>query len=315
MKKIYQVLLSSSLVFSVSTIAKAQPPEPTEPAIQLPPLHYSRTSEDTVQRFISESAMGNATYPNDYVEGVDNSNAALPQIGGIRKLDLGNFVLAARDITISPNPQSPDLVTANFTLEFSDDALGLKLAQKDSVELKRHLIPNNKQEGKNEYWSIVPGDPQKYFEDNSSPEKSGFTERLATLFAYSKEMLPKIHLQQSELQLKQLGLALMMFSQDYAEQLVFTQENYVEKLTPYLKNKTIFVAPGTNADATNFTINPNIAGLKLTQDLDYEDTVAFYLGKDQKLDFRYDGLSPVCFLDGHVEAISPEEAKNLEWQP
>jgi prepilin-type processing-associated H-X9-DG protein len=43
--------------------------------------------------------------------------------------------------------------------------------------------------------------------------------------------------------------------------------------------------------------------------------VALYLGRDQKLDFRYGGLSPVCFVDGHVKAVTPEEAKSLRWEP
>lgn len=43
--------------------------------------------------------------------------------------------------------------------------------------------------------------------------------------------------------------------------------------------------------------------------------VAFYLGHDQKLDFRFGGLTPVCFMDGHVKDVTPEEAKSLQWKP
>ena len=316
MEKIFSLVLAGCLVFGVSAIAKAQPPEPL---VQLPPKHFPRSPENTTQGFIRDSGNLGAYY-SDYVEGYDPGNPALQEIlqeiNGIIKQDIGKFVLTAKDITIVPNPQNSDLATADFTLEFSDAVLGLRLAQKDSVQLKRHPIPNNEAGGKNEYWSILPGDPQNYFKSFETVEdKTGFTERLATLLAYPKQMLPKIHLQQSELQLKQLGLALMMFSQDYNNQLVFTPQDYMEKLTPYVKNKAVFTAPDENSREISYGVNPNIAGLKLTGSLDYGDIVAFYLGKDQKLDFRYDGLSPVCFLDGHVEAVTPEEAKNLQWKP
>jgi len=42
--------------------------------------------------------------------------------------------------------------------------------------------------------------------------------------------------------------------------------------------------------------------------------VSIYQGHDQKLDFKYDGHSVVGFMDGHVKAVTPEEAKNLRWK-
>jgi hypothetical protein len=43
--------------------------------------------------------------------------------------------------------------------------------------------------------------------------------------------------------------------------------------------------------------------------------VAFYEGENQTLDFRHDGHAHVGFATGHVEAVTPQQAKTLRWKP
>ena len=93
------------------------------------------------------------------------------------------------------------------------------------------------------------------------------------------------------------------------------QQNFRKKLTPYLKNDLVFTAPGDPAGTTSYDVNANVVGLSLADFTAPSETIAFYQGHDQKLDFRYGGLSPVCFMDGHVKAVTPEEAKTLRWAP
>jgi len=312
MKKIFSLLLAGSLVFGISAIANAQPPEPAPAALNN--QHWKRSPEETIGQFLNACSSGALPFITDLVEGVNLNNPSSPAIQKAVNASLGNFVLDAENIKTSPDGQNPGLITATFTLDFRDYAMGFRIQQNDSVQLKRHFIRAGIAGADNEYWSIVPGNPQKYFY-STNDQRSGFTEKLATLIAYPKQMLPQIYLHQSEVQLKQLGLAFVMFTQDYNERIDVTQEDFKKRLTPYMKNASIFTAPDDPLGTTSFNINPNIVGLPMSAFTDVDDTVAFYLGKDQKLDFRYDGLSPVCFLDGHVEAVTPEEAKNLQWKP
>ena len=44
-------------------------------------------------------------------------------------------------------------------------------------------------------------------------------------------------------------------------------------------------------------------------------TVMFYEGQNETPIFRYDGRAAICFADGHVTLVTPDEAKSLIWKP
>jgi len=317
MRKVFSLLLAGSLVFGTSTIAKAQPPE----GYTVPPLGQQvRSPQETIRRFLNTG--GGLAFFTDLVEMKDDPNVPPMDDPNGPKYEyyvalgasLGQFELDAKNIKISPDIHNPDLITASFTLYFHDPSMGFQVKQSDSVQLKRHFIHPGKTGVDNEYWSIIPGDPKKYFDSNNGP-RSGFIEKLATLTAYPGQIFPQIFLRRSEFQLKQLGAGLLMFSWDYDNLIDLTQQNFKEKLKIYINSPDFFTAPDSPPGTTDFEINPNIAGLRMSTFTDRKDTVAFYLGHDQKLNFRYDGMSAVCFMDGHVEAISPERAKSLRWKP
>jgi hypothetical protein len=316
MKKVFSLLLAGGLVFGVSTIAKAQPPQ----GYVVPQYgQQARSPEETIRQFLSSGGLAFftdlvETHQDTNIPRPDDPNGPKPEYDATIAASVGHFVLDAENIKTIQNIHNSNVVTASFTLDFHDPAMGFQMKQNDSVQLKRHFIHAGKTGVDNEYWSIIPGDPQKYFASNDN-RRSGFTEKLATLVAYPGQIFPQIFLRRSEFQLKQLGAGLKMFVWDYDNRINLTQQNFKESLTPYVDSPDFFTAPGDSADTTSFNINPNIVGLPISAITDRKNTIAFYLGKNQKLDFRYDNLSPVCFMDGHVKAVTREEAKSLRWKP
>jgi len=307
----YSLLLASSLVIGVSAMAKAQPPEPV--SIEYPSQNFLN---DIIYDFYRSFNIRDGNLASIHVEGQATDSRGLDEICSIIAARLGDISVVPTDARYIIDPQNPNLITVNFTLKFNYNGLNFHIAQADRVVLKRHDAHNGVQ------WLIVPGDPQKYFNSplvglpaKADQSISGITENIATLVAFPEKLLPVVHLRQSMVQLKTIGLAMMYFLQDYDERLDFDQQNFRKKLTPYLKNDLVFTAPSDSAGTTSYDVNTNVVGLSLADFTSPSETVAFYMGHDQKLDFRYGGLSPVCFMDGHVEAVSPEEAKNLRWTP
>lgn len=64
-----------------------------------------------------------------------------------------------------------------------------------------------------------------------------------------------------------------------------------------------------------YALNARLDGLKLADIAEAARTVLFYEGNNETLDFRHDGKSNVAFCDGHVKAMSLDEAKTLIWDP
>jgi hypothetical protein len=304
MKKIY-ILSLIFLTFTLTAIAKAQPPELTQNGL---------SPEDSVNTFLYDCSSGAIIPAAFMVQGADQKNPALASFGTEISESFGKFVLGARNFKITIDPQNSRKVKADFILEFHDE-IGHGLAQADSASLQQ------KEESGFTYWQIIPGDPKVYEEQyylgdkNMPPQTCGLTTRLATEIAYPGQIQFQYHLGKSISQLKQLGLALMQFAQDYHKRLNFDQQNFREKLMPYLKEDTVFTAPGDPAGTVSYQMNPSIAGLNFTDIKDPQTLVAFYLGEDQTLDFKFSGYSVVSFMDGHVKAVTPEEAKQLRWKP
>ena len=101
--------------------------------------------------------------------------------------------------------------------------------------------------------------------------------------------------------LKALGTALMMYTQDYDEVLppMKKYEKTQEVIMPYVKNINAFTNPDTKEP---YKQNPILSGMALAKiDLPAE-TVAFYEGSPAK-----DGTRGVCFLDGHAKRIKEED--------
>lgn len=112
--------------------------------------------------------------------------------------------------------------------------------------------------------------------------------------------------------LKQLGLGVMQFVQDYEENLNFGPNDFQRKLQPYLKNTDVFRSPVTGRP---FVMNPALSGMNLSQIAAPARTVLFYEGSNGRLFFSPDGTAAILFMDGHVGYVLPEQAATLIWTP
>ena len=77
-----------------------------------------------------------------------------------------------------------------------------------------------------------------------------------------------------------------------------------------------FFVPDTNE---TYVFNANVSDKKLFQSEEMVERarkiVMFYEGQNEKPIFRYDGKAAICFADGHVALVTPDEAKSLIWKP
>ncbi len=131
--------------------------------------------------------------------------------------------------------------------------------------------------------------------------------------------------------LKLLGLGVAQFVQDYDEIYAFGPQYVEEALDQYTADKSLFEVPGTRQ---HYAFNTRLCGqedvrdgiemvnpdpprdqVPFAQRAKRERRVVFYEGADEKPIFRYDGKAAICFADHHVQLVTPDEAKNLVWEP
>jgi prepilin-type processing-associated H-X9-DG protein len=312
MKKIYPLLLAGSLIFA-PTIAKAQPPEPN---YQVPPIFDYTCPGGQTPELAIEKFFDNEEGPYDkaakIVDGADPDNPALQRLQKMVQDSFGKMIVYPQHIEITPDPKNPDSATAHYRLVFHND-LGFTVSQDDSAKLEKHTARNCT------YWMIVPNDPsdgaQQFYGYKSDDKESGFTTRLATLIAYPQKSLTAYDLFKSESNVKQILLGLMQYEEDYDNQINLNPQNYKDGLMPYIQSYILFTAPGDVEGTVSYNINPNLFGLYSKAIQDPWTLVSIYQGHDQKLDFKYGGYAVVGFMDGHVKAVTPEEAKDLRWKP
>lgn len=159
-------------------------------------------------------------------------------------------------------------------------------------------------------WQIVPPAEQP-----AEPQLDGKVEVLAyAAFMLAQKQGPDAQLRAkpSLNNLKQLGLGVLQFTQDWDERFGFAPEYAREALMPYVKSSEVFLIPGSREP---YAFNGRLSDKLLTQVGEPARTVLFYEGADEKPIFRYDGKAAIGFVDGHVALVSPEEAKNLIWKP
>jgi prepilin-type processing-associated H-X9-DG protein len=315
MKKVFSLLLAGGLVFGVLAIASAQPPTQVTGAAE---THSTTSPKSTIVSFLFLCSNDQAAVAASMVEGTNPKAPSLKIFDETDEFDFGHLQLRATQFKMKIDPKNPNSGIETYNLTFFDPTTGFGLTQKDQVTMNRLSLSDGSQK-----WVIVPehlktlnlSQSARMTAGNLADGYCGYTNYLATMIAYPQEVLPEIYLGQSMDRLNQLGLALNMFGIDHDGRMDFNQQNLKEKLSPYLKDTSNFVVPGDSPEPVTFAVNPNIVGVNLANISSPSQTVAFYLGHDQKLDFRYDGLSPVCFADGHVKAVSREDAKDLRWKP
>ncbi len=180
--------------------------------------------------------------------------------------------------------------------------------QQETLEFKLVRVPLNT---KRQVWQIVPPEvkPPIIGAKNSDVLWANVSYHLAQKELYRPDGALA---ERSMNNLKQLGLGVAQFLQDYDEIYAFEPRYLSEAISPYVASRMIFQVPDTNEI---YTFNTNLSGLNIHQVRSSEKTVLFYEGQNEKPTFRYDGRAAIGFADGHAALIAPDEAKNLIWKP
>ena len=136
---------------------------------------------------------------------------------------------------------------------------------------------------------------------------------IAYHLAQKQELAPPTRLAEVSLdKLKVLGLAAAQIAHFFESPYALAPRYLIEALSPWVKDPTTFQVPGTNEI---YVFNANLSGLNTDQVKTPAQTVLFYEGQNEQPIFRYDGQAAVCFADGHVALVSPDEAQKLIWKP
>ena len=125
--------------------------------------------------------------------------------------------------------------------------------------------------------------------------------------------------------LKQVSLAMLMYSQDYDETMP-PNDRWPEGLQPYLHNNQLFVCPsdesphatGVEGWPLSYTFSERLDGTNLMNILRPAEEVAIFDGSvlsggREDVEFRHEGEAVVGFTDGHVSAI-PRSDWDEHWE-
>ncbi|HEX8550221.1 MAG TPA: hypothetical protein VF681_01570 [Abditibacteriaceae bacterium] len=214
-----------------------------------------------------------------------------------------------------------DTVEITFPLISRDD-LGIELRRDETVTLRREKLTWLKgptyEAGSAAIWRIVapelksPDATNRERTEEQKPPTLGVIASYAQLFAYPKFGVSKLGSQRAIQKGQQLAIGMLQFVQDNDEKFDVTVENVGDQLLPYLGDFANFTAPGDALGTQSFQLNPALAGKRVADVDNPAQTVLFYLGKDAKPEFRYGGMTPIVYVDGHVKMVSPEA---LRWEP
>lgn len=215
-------------------------------------------------------------------------------------------------------------IKVTYRLNPTDNSASIM--HREILDLKRgsSFLSNPKTKVESQIWQIVtptkrPAEPKKENEENFD-WLSYMSWKIA-----QKPLAPADYdSEQSLKNLKALSLGAQQFSQDY-NSIAVAPEYLQIMISPYVASRSLFYVPNSYEP---YAFNANLSGINIEKDAgaifidppvkfvaNSERVILFYEGRDEKLNFRYDGKAAVSFVDGHAALVSPDEAKNLRWQP
>lgn len=115
--------------------------------------------------------------------------------------------------------------------------------------------------------------------------------------------------------IKQLALAILLFTTDNDDYLRFTTVNWLKKVRPYAQEPVSNTCPLDKSGTISYSLNANIAGKSTVSIKNVMQTVLLYEGNNGKLTFRHRDKACVAFIDGSAKLVTVEEAKKLIWKP
>jgi prepilin-type processing-associated H-X9-DG protein len=179
----------------------------------------------------------------------------------------------------------------------------LENQEQETLDLRRETVPWEQ----SERWRIAPAgfEKEKFYRMLS-------LEHVVYYGGQRPGTLPQLRAEVSANRLKEAGLGVMQFAQDYDEQYLFQNDFWRDAIKPYVTNDSVFFIPGTQKP---YTFNDNLSAKNMADLAEPARTVLFYEGSDEELVYRYNGKAIICYADGHVGFVSPKEVNDLIWKP
>ena len=122
--------------------------------------------------------------------------------------------------------------------------------------------------------------------------------------------------------LKQLGLATMMYYVDYDR--ILPRSDWADATQPYMRNPETLVCPAAPDRPLGYAMNAGMVGANAADFPLPGETVLYFeadaskekpTGGRQDCVFRHDGKANFCFCDGHVKLYTEDRAAKLIWEP
>ncbi len=110
--------------------------------------------------------------------------------------------------------------------------------------------------------------------------------------------------------LTKLGEAVKMYTEDQDGKLPASQSEFRTALTPYLRSIDQFHCPLDAKGAISYSMNANLYQRKMAEIHSPAETVLMYEGTGGLVEYRHGRMACVCFADGHVKMMTPEQMKS-----
>ena len=288
-------LLSLTLACLVGAVAFGQD-QPATPPATAPPAQVidSSTPDKAVQAFIAAfmshdgkalvKLIADATETPELVKALtDMTTMSQVSVGGsdFEVVQQGADAVVIYKLSFGPLGQTPQVT-------------------EDMVRLKQ--TPDG--------WRIVAA------KGGVSPSREGLT-ALAGMIAKPEALLAQAKKSQIDPcgnNIRQIGLAVIMYSADNDDMLKFapSQSEVKKAIAPYVtKGEDLWKCAGVDGPA--FSFNVKLAGHAFSEMDNPATFILLYEGKMGTVEYRHEGRAWICFGDGHVKLVGPDEIGKYLW--
>lgn len=259
--------------------------------------------EKTIRAFV---AALNAAQFEDAVRYVDGK-APNPDFTTLRQTWTRDKPSLSVSVLMSETKGNKAIVKATLTMHSTNQRAN-RQTQTGNVALVR----------RNARWLLVPMSLAEVKNASVNPRTSeiSWLTSMALMLQAPKAFEPQrqsAKIEACRSNLKQIALYAIMLEQKMGA-LKITPQNFKKELFPYIRTMEFFRCPAVST-GESYSFNGNLTNIKSAGMPNAPRIVMFYEGKNGQLDFRHDGKTNIAFADGHVQTISREEAKTLQWKP
>ncbi len=239
---------------------------------------FAETPEKTIQDFIAAFNARNASAMAKEVVGASQgSNPTVASLPAEAKLKA----------TLGEVKINGDMATVEADVEAF---VGFQKSSHERIQLHRT----------NGNWQIVPADPNA-----GGMRETQFVGFMA-YFVGHPELMAQARQAAKKTQclsnVKQLGLATIMYSVDHGDVLPKTSAGWKTAITLYVRDQKIFHCPEDTSGGVSYFLDPRVAGRSMTKVAQPAATAMIVEGSVKKTEFRHNGAAMIAFTDGHAKA-------------